>query len=156
MPPIGNRATSDARCAEGWKLRQRGHTWEHIAHEIGYRSKQSAQQAIQGWLKRNPPDDIETLRRATGDILIETIGKLRDTLDVAISKGQTTAVAELGRAVFDGCDRYAKLTGQHIVPPTEVNVTMTITEAIEGTRKRLLGAIDAEVVDVVEAKELEQ
>jgi hypothetical protein len=153
MPPIGNRQTSDERCQRGWDLRKQGHTWATIADTLGYRSVQSAQKAVSAWLRRNPPDDIETLRRATGDILIDTINKLRASLDVAIEKGGTTSVAELGRAVFDGCDRYAKLTGQHIIPPTEVNVNVSVTEALAATRRKLLDVIDAEVLD---AKELDR
>jgi len=136
-----DRKASTQRCRDGWELRCRGRTWQEIADELGYKSHHNAYAAVTRWLHKNPPDDLNTLRRATGDTLRHLATRLADEAHHALDEGQRTEAATLARAALDGLDRYAKLTGQHI--PVEVNVNVTATQALSDTRARLLEAIDA-------------
>jgi hypothetical protein len=141
MPPVMNRKASNQRCRAGWELRCRGRTWAEIAEELDFKSLHAAHAAINKWLQKNPPDDLNTLRRATGDTLRHLATRLADEAHQALDDGNRTEAANLARAALDGLDRYAKLTGQHI--PIEVNVNVTATQALADTRARLLEAIDS-------------
>lgn len=140
MPPVMDRKASTQRCRQGWDLRCRGRTWQEIADQLGYKSKHNAYAAVTRWIKQNPPDDLTTLRRATGDTIRHLATRLADEAHHALEEGQRAEAANLARAALDGLDRYAKLTGQHI--PIEVNVNVTATQALADTRARLLEAID--------------
>lgn len=151
MPPIGNRKTSDARCKQGWQLRCRGRTWQEVADEVNppFRSKQSAQKAVQTWLRKNPPDDLETMRRATGDMLKATSEKMFDAMEQAIEREKFRDAAELGKVALDGVEKHARLTGQHVVVPKEVNVhVQSFTEIVASTRSQLMAALEAKAADM--------
>ena len=135
-----DRKSSNQRCRQAWELRCRGRTWQEIADQTGYKSLHAANAAVNRWLKKNPPDDLHTLRRATGDTIRHLATRLADEAHHALEEGQRAEAANLARAALDGLDRYAKLTGQHI--PIEVNVNVTATQALADTRARLLEAID--------------
>lgn len=153
-----NRAASTARAEQAWKLRCTGRTWPEVARELGYRRQDTARKAVAKWLERNPNDDLETMRRASGEMLMTTTRKLGQALDIALELEKTRDVAELGKAIFDGVEKYAKLTGQHVVVPTvvDVNVTQTVVEMITDTRAKLQAAIDAEVVPLPEQQEIQR
>jgi hypothetical protein len=136
-----DRKSSNQRCRDAWELRCRGRTWQEIADQTGYKSLHAANAAVNRWLQKNPPDDLTTLRRATGDTLRHLATRLADEAHNALDEGNRTEAANLARAALDGLDRYAKLTGQHT--PVEVNVNINATQAIADTRTRLLDAIDA-------------
>lgn len=148
LGPSGNRAHTRARAEQAWKLRVRGRTWQEIADQTGYKSRHSAQKAVQAFLKKDPPDDITTLRRATGQFLADTLNTVRESLDDAHADNDHQAVASLSRVILDGLDKRAKLEGLYIAVPSviDVNVTQTVVEMIADTRAKLEAAIDAEVV----------
>lgn len=147
-----NRRASNQRCENAWNYRCEGRTWPEVAREFGYGSAQNARKAVHKWLQKNPNDDLEIMRRASGQMLVTTTRKLVKALDIALESEKTRDAAELGKAIFDGVEKYAKLTGQHVVVPTEVNVTVTQTmsELVTDARAKLMQAIDAEVLDVQE------
>lgn len=142
-----NRKSSNARCRAAWELRCRGRTWQEIADQTGYKSLHAANAAVTRWLQKNPPDDLTTLRRATGDTLRNLATRLADEAHTALDEGNRTEAATLARAALDGLDRYAKLTGQHIPTTTDINVNVTAVQAIADTRARLLETIDAELAE---------
>jgi hypothetical protein len=135
-----DRKSSNQRCRDAWELRCRGRTWQEIADQTGYKSLHAANAAVNRWLQKNPPDDLTTLRRATGDTLRHLATRLADEAHHALDEGNRTEAANLARAALDGLDRYAKLTGQHT--PVEVNVNVNAVQALADTRARLLDAID--------------
>jgi hypothetical protein len=135
-----DRKASTQRARDAWELRCRGRTWQEIADQLNYSTLHAAYAATTKWLQKNPPDDLNTLRRATGDTLRNLATRLADEAHQALDDGNRTEAATLARAALDGLDRYAKLTGQHI--PIEVNVNVTATQALADTRARLLEAID--------------
>lgn len=148
-----NRKASQERCRRGWELRCRGRTWQEVADELGFRSRQNAAAAVNTWLRANPPDDLETMRRATGDTLVMTAARALDAMETAIQAGRYRDAAELGKVAIDGMDKHAKLTGQHIVVPKEVSVHIqSVTEIIASTRSQLMAALDAEVLSVVDVE----
>lgn len=157
MPPVMNRQASQKRCRDGWELRRRGRTWQEVADESEppFRSRQAAQKAVQTWLAANPPDELETMRRATGDTLVETATKMLIYADEARGAGKYRDAAELAKVGIDGLDKHAKLTGQHVVVPKEVNVhVQSVHEIIASTRAQLMAALDAETI--VDAEIVEQ
>lgn len=147
-----DRKSSTARAEEAWRLRCTGRTWSEVATECGYRRHDTARKAVAKFLQKNPPDDLETMRRMSGEMLITTAKKLGQALDSALDADKTRDAAELGKAIFAGVGEWAKLTGQHITQPKQVDVTVTqtITEVIAHTRERLMAVIDADFIDVTE------
>jgi hypothetical protein len=148
MAPSGDRQTTRARAEAAWRLRVRGRTWQEIADEVGFKSRHSACKAVRTFLEKNPPDDIDTMRRAVGQVMVETLATVRDSLDEAHRLGKHRDVAELGKVVLDGLDKRAKLEGLYVAVPqvVDVNVTQTVVEMITDTRAKLQAAIDAEIV----------
>lgn len=149
-----NRKASQERCRQGWDLRRRGRTWQEIADELNWKSRAAACKAVNKWLTQNPPDDLETMRRATGDTLVEMTTKLAEAVPDALKAGKYRDAAELGKVVIDGADRYAKLTGQHVVQAKQVDVqvTQTLTQILDTTRAQLLAVVEGEVIDVQETR----
>lgn len=152
MPPVMDRKSSRARAEQAWRLRVRGRTWQEIADEVGFKSRHSAFKAVRTFLEKNPPDDIETMRRAVGQVMVETIATVRESMEEAHDAGNHRNVAELGKVILDGLDKRAKLEGLYVAVPTvvDVNVTQTVVEMITDTRAKLQAAIDAEVVPLPE------
>lgn len=150
-------AASRERCRQGWDLRRRGRTWDEVATELGWRSRAAACKAVNKWLAQNPQDDLVTMRRASGDTLVEMTTKLAEAVPDAIKAGKYRDAAELGKVVIDGVDKYAKLTGQHVAVPKQVDVTVTqtLTQVLADTRARLLGVIEGEIIDVQETRQVE-
>ena len=157
MPPVMNRADSRERCRQGWDLRRRGRTWDEVATELGWKSRAAACKAVNKWLTQNPQDDLETMRRASGDTLVEMTTKLAAAVPDALEAGKFRDAAELGKVVIDGVDKYAKLTGQHVVVPKQVDVTVTqtLTQVLAQTRERLMSVIEGEVIDVQETRQVQ-
>lgn len=145
-----NRQASNQRAEQAWNLRCLGRTWPEVARELGYRRQDTARHAVAKWLQKNPNDDLETMRRASGMMLVNTTRKLNQALDLALDLGKTRDAAELGKAIFDGVEKYARLTGQHVVKPTEINlnVNQTLVEILVDTQARLMDVIDADVVEL--------
>lgn len=156
-----NRKSSQERCRKGWDLRCRGRTWQEIADESEppFRSRAAAQKAVQTWLASNPPDELEMMRRATGDVLVATANKMLDAADEAIKAQKYRDAAELGKVAIDGFDKHAKLTGQHVVVPKEISVhVQSVHEIIASTRAQLMATLDAETIvdaEIVEQPRLE-
>lgn len=152
MPPVMNRKASNKRCEQAWELRCSGRTWSEVAREVGYNSPQAALKAVKSWLEKNPPDELETMRRASGDMLTRGIDKLFKAMEVAERRGELRTLAELVKVAFDGIDKRAKLRGEWVAVPTQVDVTVvqTMTEILTDTKARLLDAIDAEIVALPE------
>jgi hypothetical protein len=152
MPPVMNRTNSRARAERAWRLRVRGKLWREVAAEEGYRSERSAQRAVEDFLRRTPPTDVETLRRAMGEGLTMIREAVLDSMDAAQAKGDHRGVAQLGQVAADTIDKQAKLYGLHIAVPTVVDVTVhqSPAEMLAEVRSRLMAAIDAEVVEVID------
>ncbi|WP_301121088.1 hypothetical protein [Mycolicibacterium fortuitum] len=158
MPPVMDRKSSRARAEAAWRLRVRGRTWQEIADEVGFKSRHSAFKAVRTFLEKNPPDDIETMRRAVGQVMVETIATVRESMEEAHDAGKHRDVAELGKVILDGLDKRAKLEGLYVAVPqvVDVQVTQTVVEMITDTRAKLQAAIDAEVVPLPEQQEIQR
>lgn len=151
MAPAMNRQDSRRRAERCWRLRVRGRTWQEIADEEGFGSRRAAQKAVEKLLERDPPSDVNTLRRAMGDGITMLRADLLDCLDDCKAKGQHIRVAQLGQVILDSFDKQAKLMGLHIAVPTEVHVSVqSMTEVLADTRSRLQAAIDAAPADVLD------
>lgn len=147
--PKGSHAESDKRCETAWKLRITGRTWREIADTVGWSNTQNAQNAVKGWLKRNPPDGLELARRANGDGIRMVRAILVGTLVKAQAAGDFAATASIARAIFDGFEREARLYGMHIVVPAEVDIRVSSAAAIlERAEAELLALTEAGVIDV--------
>lgn len=161
MAAVMPRRDSTARAERCWRLRVRGRTWQEVADAEGFRSRKSAQKAVERWLMRNPQGDVETLRRAMGDGLTMIREKVLDSMDECQAKGDHRGVAQLGQVAADTIDKQAKLMGLHIAVPAEMHVSVqSMAEVLADTRSRLRAAIDAVPepldVEVVGVPELAQ
>lgn len=143
MPPQMTHQASRNRAERAYRLWLRGRSWPEVAEAEGFKSRQSARKAVHEWLRKNPSEDIEMMRRATGDTLTMVIDRVLDSLDAAQAKGDHRGVAELGRVVMDGLDKRAKLQGLHIAVPTliDVNVQTTAVAILERAESELLAIV---------------
>lgn len=132
-------------------MRVRGRTWQEVADETGFRSRQSAIKAVQTFLERNPTSDVETLRRAMGDGIEQLRAELFESLEDCKKRGHHIRVAQLGQVILDSYEKQIKLSGLAIAVPTEVHVSVqSMTEVLADTRSRLQAAIDAAPADVLD------
>lgn len=157
MPPVMSREESDKRAEQAWNMRVAGATWVSIAEKLGFANSQNCQNAVKSWLRRNPPEDFEFMRRATSDGIRLVRAAMLDSLGKARKAGAHRTVSELGRAVLDSFEKEAKLWGLHVVQPQVVDVRVAsasqVLERAEQDFLALLGGgeqpLDVEVVDEV-------
>lgn len=158
MTPIGPRSDSRARAARALRLRTMCRTWQEIADAEGYKSAGAAANAVQRHLRRQPVEDLATQRIWTGEGLHLVQATLFELLGEAKKRKDVQAGVACARAIADVLDKHAKLTGQHVVVPQEVNVNVhqTAGAVVDRAEEELLAIaaaqpslpiLDAEVVD---------
>lgn len=157
MPPVMDRKSSKARADRAWRLRCAGRTWQDIADQLGFKSRQSAIVAVQRLLAKDPPEDATTQRLYTAGGLRIVKAALFEALAEAKAKRDPHAVVAVSRALSDVLDRHAKLMGLHIPVAQEVNLTVQQNTAavLERAQAELLALeqtrpaiVDAEVVEL--------
>jgi hypothetical protein len=129
MPPTMNRQDSRARAEEAFRLRAVGRTWAEIATALGYRGRQSAQDAVRRHLDRTAPESPEAARRSASEGLRITKSVLFATLAAAKQRGDSQAVVAAAKAVADVIEKDARLNGLHAPARTEVDVNLSADPA---------------------------
>lgn len=160
MAPHGNRQATKERAERAWRLHCAGRTWQEVADELGFKSRQSALVTVKRLLAKEPPEDVLMQRATTAGGYRIIKGKLFATLAVA---KDPHAVVAVSRALADVMDKHARLVGLHVVVPQEINlhVQQTVSAVIDRAEDDLLQAIESggapavpEIIDaeIVEAQ----
>lgn len=99
MPPVMNRSASQKRTEDAYVKHLLGHTWQQIADELGYRSRQGAATAVARYLDRNPPDTPKAALQAWLDRKRLVRAAIFRSMAVAEQEGDHHAVASLSAAL---------------------------------------------------------
>ncbi len=125
MAPTGNRQDARARAEEAFRLRAVGRTWAEIAAQLGYRGRQSAQDAVRRYLERNAPESPEAARRSASEGLRITKSVLFAELAAAKQRGDSQGLVATAKAIADMIEKDARLNGLHAPQRTEVDVSVS-------------------------------
>jgi hypothetical protein len=152
MPPTMSRSASQQRTEDAYVKHLLGHTWQQIADELGYRSRQGAQTAVARYLDANPPDTPKAALRAWLDRKRHARAALFRSMAAAEAEGDHQAVAQLSAALDRNDSEVAKVCGFYVAERVDLNLRASATDIIAEAREKLLAVVDAEVV---EPKELQ-
>jgi hypothetical protein len=151
-----NRQDSRARAEQAFRLRAVGRSWQEIADALGYRGRQSAQDAVRRHLDRTAPESPEAARRSAGEGLRIIMSTLFATLSDARQARDHQAVVATAKAISDTIDKTAKLNGLYVpvAQQVDVNVYQSASAIIDRMEAELLALaqsnpniIEAEFVD---------
>ena len=158
-----NRQDSRRRAERAFQLRSVGRTWQEIADTLGYKGRQSAQEAVARHLRQTPPESPAAARRSASEGLRITLSTLFASMADAKQQGDTSAVVSTARAIADTIDKSAKLNGLHVPVAQQVDVNVSTSAAAILDRaeaellalaaattqppQRHLAVIDAEVME---------
>ena len=143
------------------KLRAKGHTWQEVADECGFRSRQGALDAVAALYKRFTPESPETARRSLTAGLRMQMARLNERLSDAEGLDDTDAVIAISKELRVTADAIAKLNGLSIPVAQQVDVHVehsatAILEraereflALSAERQRALPVLDVEVEEAV-------
>lgn len=158
---MSTRQDSRSRAEAAYRLRAVGRTWDEIATEVGYRSRQGAQQAVERLEKRIPAQSVDTVRRSSSEGLRIVRAVLFERFADAKVRGDNEDLLMLAKELRNNISESAKLHGAHAPQRTEVEVTVSsASEAIDQLERQLLAlatarqtqpalsaTIDAEVIE---------
>ncbi|MGC5245573.1 hypothetical protein ACPXB3_01370 [Gordonia sp. DT219] len=149
------RIAQRERAQRALQLRAMGATWQRIADDLGYRSRQAAHMSVKTYLAQHQPDP-EAERGVTSETLRILQSTLFSRLVDANTQGDTDTVVKLSKELRSLTAESSRLNGLYRPAQTEHAVAVTVTpsprDAIEEARRRTLEAlntntIDAEVVE---------
>lgn len=129
MPPTTNRQDSRARAEEAFRLRACGRTWAEIAERLGYRGRQSAQDAVRRLMDRTPAESPGQARARADESLRITQSVLFGRLASAVQRGDDDAVTSMAKEIRATVAERSKLVGAYAPVRTEVDVQVTQTPA---------------------------
>ncbi|MDV3215240.1 hypothetical protein [Mycobacterium avium] len=143
MAPTGNRQDARARAEEAFRLRAVGRTWAEIANTLGYRGRQSAQDAVRRHLERTAPESPEAARRSASEGLRITKSVLFAELAAAKQRGDSQGLVATAKAIADMIEKDARLNGLHAPQRTEVDVNLSTdpTAIIDRLETELLALV---------------
>ncbi|WP_236950103.1 hypothetical protein [Mycobacterium sp. MS1601] len=135
-----NRQDSRRRAEEANRLRAVGRTWDEIADELGYRSRQGAQQAVERLQQRNPLGSAESVRRSASDGLRVVRAVLFERFADAKDRDDNDDLVLLAKELRANISETAKLHGAHVPVKAEldVRVTTSAAEAVNRLEQELL------------------
>jgi hypothetical protein len=117
-----------------------GYTWQQIADNLGYRSRQAAQQAATRFEAKNPPESVEAARRREGEALRIIKATLFERFADAKHRGDNDAMVALSRELRNTSDAIARLNGLNtsVAQQVDVNVHHSATAIIDRMETELL------------------
>lgn len=157
MPPDRPRADSRARARRALQLRTMCRTWQEIADAEGFKSASAASNAVNRLVRRQPPEDLATMRVYTAEGLRLVQSTLFEALAEAKRRKDPHTVVAVARALADVMDRHARLIGMHVpvAQQLDVNVHQSIGAVLERAEQDMTRAIESapEILDaeIVEA-----
>lgn len=128
MAPVMSRSASRARAAEAYTLHLDGYSWAEIATELGFRSRQGAQTAVNRHLAETTPDPSHIARRKWLDGKRRLRARVSRQLSAAEAANDSQAVAQLSAAIDRVDDQLAKAAGYYA--PQNVSVSVDTAPAL--------------------------
>lgn len=133
-----------------------GRTWSDIAQVSGFASAGAASTAVVGHIERMPAEDQATARAFSAGNYRLVIAKLYEVVARAHTAGKPHTAVQALQVIAEVQDRHDRLTGLHVMVPTQVHVSVqSMTEVLADTRSRLQAAIDAAPPDVLDVETVE-
>lgn len=120
-----------------------GATWQEIADQLGYRSRQAAQQAVKRLTDRTPPETVEQARaKHDGALRLLQRGNYTRYLQ-ALKAGDDDTALRYSKELRPIIAERAELAGAYAPERAEldVNVTADPSALIAQTRDRLLAVL---------------
>lgn len=145
MAPIGPHTDSLRRAEAALQLRAKGRTWQAIADELGFRSRQGACQAVGRLVGQmtSDPNYKPMARAASDEGLRMQYEKLRPMFDAAVERDDNEAASMLSRELRAVTTDRAKLTG--IAAPSSVSVDVKVS----GSPVAILERAEADLLAVL-------
>ncbi|OBK97739.1 hypothetical protein A5645_05540 [Mycobacterium asiaticum] len=143
MAPTMNRQDSRARAEEAFRLRAVGRTWAEVANALGYRGRQSAQDAVRRLMDRTPAETPGQARAKADETLRITQSVLFGRLAAAAKRGDDDAITGMAKEIRATVAERSKLAGAYPAQRTEVEVTVSADPAavIADAERQLLALI---------------
>ncbi len=106
-----------------------GATWQEIATQLGYRSRQAAQQAVRRLGDRTPPESVEAVRRKHDNALrlLQRSGFTRYL--TALQSGDDDTALRYAKELRSTVAERAKLGGAYAPQRAEVDVNVSANPA---------------------------
>lgn len=106
-----------------------GATWQEIATQLGYRSRQAAQQAVRRLGDRTPPESVEAARRKHDNALrlLQRSGFTRYL--TALQSGDDDIALRYAKEIRSTVAERAKLGGAYAPQRAEVDVNVSANPA---------------------------
>ncbi|WP_333895105.1 hypothetical protein [Mycolicibacterium gadium] len=124
-----NRLDARARAEAAERMAATGATWQEIATQLGYRSRQAAQQAVRRLGDRTPPESVEAVRRKHDNALrlLQRSGFTRYL--TALQSGDDDTALRYAKELRSTVAERAKLGGAYAPQRAEVDVNVSANPA---------------------------
>lgn len=124
-----NRLDARARAEAAERMAATGATWQEIATQLGYRSRQAAQQAVRRLGDRTPPESVEAARRKHDNALrlLQRSGFTRYL--TALQSGDDDTALRYAKELRSTVAERAKLGGAYAPHRAEVDVNVSANPA---------------------------
>lgn len=120
------------------RLRRDGKTWDEVAAEAGYSSKQAAFRAVKRVLDRVEGETVDDYREVVSARYEALYAKAWEAIETAGAKGQLVGKGQLIAAARGVLDSHAKLLG--LTAPAKADVTVHTRSALDDEIEKLLDA----------------
>ncbi|WP_225332118.1 hypothetical protein [Mycobacterium intracellulare] len=138
-----NRLDARARAEAAERMAATGATWAEIATQLGYRSRQAAQQAVRRLGDRTPPESVEAARRKHDNALrlLQRSGFTRYL--TALQSGDDDTALRYAKELRSTVAERAKLGGAYAPQRAEVDVNVSTdpTAIIDRLETELLALV---------------
>jgi AraC-like DNA-binding protein len=126
---VTNRLDARARAEAAERMAATGATWQEIATQLGYRSRQAAQQAVRRLGDRTPPESVEAARRKHDNALrlLQRSGFTRYL--TALQSGDDDTALRYAKELRSTVAERAKLGGAYAPQRAEVDVNVSANPA---------------------------
>jgi AraC-like DNA-binding protein len=138
---VTNRLDARHRAEQAERMSHTGATWQEIAGQLGYRSRQAAQQAVRRLTDRTPPETVEQARaKHDGALrLLQRSGFTRYL--TALQAGDDDTALRYSKELRSIIDVRAKLAGAYAPAQIDVNVSADPSAIIARAEADLLALV---------------
>ena len=134
------------RAEQAAKLYGTGATWQEIADQVGYKSRQAAQQAVKNLHAKTPPESVESAR-AKHDTALQLLQRNSFTrYMLALQSGDDDTALRYSREIRSTVTERAKLAGAYAPVQSEVTVT------VEQSATAIVDRAEAELLELVQSR----
>jgi hypothetical protein len=159
---VTTRLDARHRAEQAERMAATGATWQEIADQLGYRSRQAASQAVKRLSNRTPPETVEQARAKHDALRLLQRSNFTRYL-TALQAGDDNTALQYSKEIRSTVAERAKIVGAYAPQRAEVDVNMSTdpTAIIDRMESELLalvaqrppppalggGAIEGEVIE---------